>query len=79
MAKYSDQIEFIAEKLGDKGVAELERLATALYVTKESEDNNLKTRIYRINQLKPHISIPEARTAIEMVDELSAESKFLVT
>src|SRR2546426_11157696 len=33
LEKYDDSISFVAEKLGGKGVADLERLATALYVT----------------------------------------------
>ena len=31
--KYEDSVSFVAQKLGKKGVAELERLATAFYVT----------------------------------------------
>ena len=36
LAKYADSIEFVAKALGGKRVDELERVATALYVTKQT-------------------------------------------
>jgi hypothetical protein len=71
VSKYSQQIEVVSSKLGDKGVAQLERLATALYVTKEDQtDRDAESRAQRINKLKPHVPLPQARDAVGEVDEL---------
>lgn len=59
LSKYAEKIQFIAEKIGTMGVADLERLATALYVTL-NENEVRKSREIRINELKPHIRIDEA-------------------
>ncbi len=73
---YQQGIEFVAKQLSPKGVAELERLATALYVTEEEEgvDQAEKGRALRLHELKPHVSIEEALAAIKAVDELRLEA-----
>jgi uncharacterized protein YwgA len=38
-SQFQREVNFVAEQLGSKGVAELERLATALYVQKKSSVN----------------------------------------
>jgi hypothetical protein len=68
---YEPQIEFIAETLASKDVKDLERLATALYVTLE---NNPTERSARLSALKPHVSIDEARKAVEELDSISADA-----
>jgi hypothetical protein len=73
LAKYEKPISYIADKLGDKGVVDLERLATAYYVTLENEDRNQADRADAIVKLKPHIKPESARQAIEDVDALIAE------
>jgi hypothetical protein len=35
MTRYGPALEWVADRLGDRGVVELERLATALWVTRE--------------------------------------------
>lgn len=74
LGKYESQIEFIASKLGDKTVSELERLATALYVTFK-EKGNLGGRAERIHELKPHISMEDARLAVQDVDRIIEEAR----
>jgi hypothetical protein len=67
--RYIERINFVAEHFADKSVKELEKLATALYVTK---DRNI-ARILRPQQivaLKPHIPIAEANAAVQAIDEL---------
>jgi hypothetical protein len=62
--RYIRQINFVAERFADKSVRELEKLATALYVTK---DRNIE-RILRAQQivaLKPHVPIAEANAAVQ--------------
>lgn len=64
-----EAIEFVAEKLGNKNVSELERLATALFVTLESENStSVRKRADEINCLKPHITLSAAMSAVEEVD-----------
>lgn len=64
LSKYAEKIQFIAEKIGTMGVADLERLATALYVTL-NENEEGKSREIRITELKPHIRIDEAAEAVK--------------
>ena len=70
LKKYSLHTAFVAEKLGGKKVNELEKLATALYVTFENESGaEVKSRARRIHKLKPHISTDEALKATKIVDQ----------
>jgi uncharacterized protein YwgA len=76
LKKYNPMVKFVANKLGDKGVTELERLATALYVTREIEtDNSIESRAQCIHKLKPHVSLDEARDAVSAVDNFIEESR----
>jgi len=71
---HAKEIQFVAEKIGNLGVAELERLATALYVT-FNEDGQRVSREDRIIELKPHIKIDEAREAVKSVDAILNEAE----
>lgn len=70
--KYAERVEFTAEKIAKMGVAELERQATALYVT--LNENCGEQRATRINKLKPHIKIDEAEKAVKDVDALMRDA-----
>ncbi|WP_439622370.1 hypothetical protein [Gemmata sp.] len=71
---YNQQTEFVASRLGSKGIVELERLATALYVTRrELPDGNDRDRAERVHQLKPHIPRETALEAVAVVDGLINE------
>ena len=74
-ARYGAAVEFVAEKLGKKNVAELERLGTAFYVCRRSKDvtASVDARANDVVELKPHISDAQAREAVEEVDRLIAE------
>ncbi len=75
LKKYNPMVKFVADKLGDRGVTELERLATALYVTREiNTDNSIESRAQCIHKLKPHVSLDEARDAVRAVDMFIEES-----
>jgi len=67
---YQNKLDFVAKYLGNKGVVELERMGTALYVTLEKKELDQENRSNRIIQLKPHIRIDEAREAVQQVDEM---------
>ena len=71
LEKYDDSISFVTEKLGNKGVADLERLATALYVRQElTDDLSIDERAAKLTALKPHIARDEAVAAIVEVDQI---------
>jgi hypothetical protein len=55
------------------GVAELERQATALYVTL-NEKCAENSRAILITELKPHIKIEEAEKALKSVDAMINEA-----
>lgn len=69
-SRYCRQVEFIADELSDKGVAELEKLATAFFIADREGIAPVGRRAQRLVDLKPHISLPEARAACEQVDLL---------
>jgi hypothetical protein len=75
LGKYEDQISFVAEKLGDKDVAELERLATAFYITEQlGTDSSVKERAARLTEVKPHIPRDLAVAAVTAVDSVIEEA-----
>jgi uncharacterized protein YwgA len=69
LKKFKDQIAFVADKLSQKKVSELEALSTALYV-RLNECNNLSPNHHAklLRELKPHIN---ERSALEAVTELN--------
>ena len=76
LAKYNDRIVFVAEKLGGRGVEELERLATAFYVTERTGvDSSTDKRAEELTRLKPHITLESAKGATEEIDEVLDESR----
>ena len=71
LKKYNSHIKFVADQFGDKGVAELERMATALFVIKKFEsEEDIESRATLITKLKPHVKIDEARDAVIKVDNI---------
>jgi hypothetical protein len=77
--KYDQGISFVAEKLGSKGVADLERLATALFVTQRAGDTaSVQERAAKITALKPHVSLDHATAAVKEVDCIIDESSVLI-
>ena len=76
VAQYESCIEFVAEKLGSKGVAELERLATALFVTLHRNPNSpMQDRAEHLSRIKPHVSLDDATVAVACVDQIIAEAQ----
>lgn len=72
--KYTPAIEFVATRFGNKGVSELERIATALYVKQNDDtDGSVESRAQRIIELKPHVEIDLARDAVKFVDAIIEE------
>jgi|LGVF01.1.fsa_nt_gb hypothetical protein len=79
ITRYASKVDFIAAQLGAKRVADLERLATAFYITNEEKpDDNVNSRALAIHNLKPHISEEEARESVMDVDQIIAEASSLL-
>jgi hypothetical protein len=71
---YGSRVRFVADKLGGKGVNDLEKLATALFVIKSEPSRKSGTdRANRIHELKPHVSFEEANPAVTSVEEIMGE------
>ena len=69
--RYEPQITFVSEHLGSSRVVDLERLATALYVTRESSPlADDERRATRLHEVKPHISMADATLAIRQIDTM---------
>lgn len=78
LKRLDQKIKFAAEELSDKGVAKLERFATALYVTlNEPNGWELTTseRSRLVYTLKPHVSPEAALIAVQGVDDLRAKAQ----
>jgi hypothetical protein len=67
--RYVRPLEFLAGHLGRANVADLERIATALYVTLESGISP-GARVGRLVELKPHIPVAEAAAAFGKLEEI---------
>lgn len=78
IAKHNDQIADVQDKiasvatgLGSKGVMELEKLATALWVRQEDPSAQESELAMRINEIKPHISVVDATEALKAQAKLT--------
>jgi hypothetical protein len=78
LGEYEPRIAFVADQLGAKGVTELERLATAYWVTKESPGLSVADRAQRITELKSHINLAAACDAVTAVDKMAEDAQSLV-
>ena len=76
--KYGKKVQFVARELGPRKVADLERLSTALYVTRECRDSDHNRRAERISELKPHVRRQEALKAINEVEQFIKEAGKIV-
>lgn len=69
LKRYRPQIDFVAERFGSKGVGELERLATALWVQAHHADEGDEQQAVRLHEIKPHVSLEQAREALTTVGQ----------
>jgi len=71
VARYASRLDFVAESMGGRKVGELERMATALYITKrETGPKSPEQRARRLTELKPHVSAEEAESAIVLLAQI---------
>lgn len=75
LKKYEAAVAFVTNRLSDKDVIELERLATAFYVSRLAEETSVDERATRLTSLKPHISQENARSAIRAIDKIAEEAQ----
>ena len=73
--EFADAVEFVADKLSDYGVVTLERLATALYFTKQRPVEGDSERAREIHRVKPHISEVLALDAVKTVNQILEDWK----
>lgn len=76
MERHAEALEWVADRLGDRGVMDLERLATALWVTRElPEGTSLQDRAGALHAVKPHVSMADAADAVRELDEMLVEAE----
>jgi len=68
---WAQHIAATAKCLGRKGVVDLEKLATALMVSKEGL-TDANERATRLHELKPHVLMDEALSAVNEYDSIAA-------
>jgi uncharacterized protein YwgA len=74
LEKFESQIAFVANKLGEKKVSELEALSTALYVLlNEGKGLRADRRAQLLSELKPHIKPEFALNAVNELDAVISE------
>lgn len=77
LKRYRNKITFVASKLGNKGVADLERLGTGFFLSRHGSMKNAgDEEIGRhVNRLKRHISPADAIEGLQEAREIEAEAK----
>lgn len=74
IARYEQCISFVAQRLGNKDVAELERIATAYFLrTNGNAEETAEKRARRLVAAKPHVAIEDAIAAVTEADEIVSE------
>lgn len=70
LQRHQPDITFIARELGGKWVSELERLATALFVTRLEDGVSQAKRAEKVSELKQHIPKEKAEKSVAAIDVL---------
>lgn len=68
--RYGEALDWIADILADRGVADLERLATAMWMTRRNPDGSVQARAQDVVDVKRHISLDDAVGSVEEIDRL---------
>ncbi len=78
IGEYRGRLHFLATEIANRRAAELERIATALFVSREHPGRSERERAKILTDLKPHVSRDEAIEAVKYVDRLSERVRELV-
>lgn len=70
MERFGQALDWVAAQTGQRNVLELERLATALWITRRGADEDAESRARQLTQIKPHVDRDAALAAVREVDEL---------
>ena len=78
MARFGPAVDWVADQVADRDVMELERLATALWVTREhGEERPVESRAAALREVKPHVPHAAAVSAVQRIDVMLADSASL--
>jgi hypothetical protein len=72
---YKKTNAFVADWLAGSDVRDLEKVATAYYVTRRNPRDPLVGRTKKINSLKPHVDVFAAEEALKIADKKREEAK----
>lgn len=70
MDRYGPMVNWVAEQVGPKNVLELERLATALWITRHQPGTDPEMRATELSRIKPHVNRDAAVLAVGEIDEM---------
>ncbi len=74
--EHSEKLDQICQSFGRKNVRDLEKIATAVYVTQELGDSaSAEDRAKRITYFKKHVSYADALAAVKEADEIGSSGK----
>lgn len=76
MAPHAEALDWITDRVADRGVVELERLATAMWVS-DHQPGPESDRARRLIDLKPHIEYEHAIAAVRDIDSMREEAAAL--
>lgn len=68
--EYGSRIRLLTDHVGTKNVAQLERLATAVFLSRQYLGEDREHRARRLSEVKPHIPLAESRSAVQEAEEL---------
>lgn len=75
LERVEPHIDWVQRELVPLGVKELEPLATALFLRRERPDAAVDELAARLHEIKPHVSVEAARTAIRKVERWIAGAR----
>jgi uncharacterized protein YwgA len=75
--RYRQALDLVAEQVAPKNVLELERLATALWITRHQPDADPETRAAQMTIIKPHVNRDAAVAAVDEIDDLLEQARAL--
>lgn len=77
LRRYDGALEFVADEIGVMGVGPLERLATALMVSRELPGAPVEERAQQLHRYKAHVGMEQAREAVLRVDGLRDQAEVI--
>jgi len=79
LGRYQDQLDWSAEKISRRGVGDLERVSTALFIMKRENLEDSEAIARRLIQIKPHVSEDSALAAATEAIQLLVDAPVVTT